>query len=105
MSKYEDENWVNLLILRIHSFKVGRLAEEEPTLKYAFAGRNKEKLEQTLETARTNTGLELAKAELIVVDVNDEESLKEMAARSKVVINCVGPVSIEELCYLDLAFM
>lgn len=71
--------------------EIGRIAEEHPNLTYAFAGRNKEKLEHTLETARVNTGLELAKAELIVVNVNDEESLKKMAERSKVVINCVGP--------------
>lgn len=71
--------------------EVGRIAEEQSGLTYAFAGRNKEKLERTLETARANTGLDLAKAELLVVDVNDEESLKKMAAQAKVVINCVGP--------------
>lgn len=67
---------------------------------YAFAGRNKEKLERTLESARANTGLDLAKAELLVVDVNDEESLKKMAAQTKVVINCVGPVSWTAMYFL-----
>ncbi|XP_063876849.1 saccharopine dehydrogenase-like oxidoreductase [Scylla paramamosain] len=71
--------------------EVGRIVEKQPSLTYAFAGRNKEKLERTLETARANTGLDLAKAELLVVDVNDEESLKKMAAQTKIVINCVGP--------------
>lgn len=52
-----------------------------------------------METARANTGLELAKAELLVVNVNDEESLQKMATQTKVVINCVGPVS---LAVLDL---
>lgn len=71
--------------------EVGRIAEKQPNLKYAFAGRNKEKLDHTLETARANTGLELAKAELLVVNVNDEESLQKMATQTKVVIDCVGP--------------
>ncbi|MPC10261.1 saccharopine dehydrogenase-like oxidoreductase [Portunus trituberculatus] len=71
--------------------EVGRIAEKQSSLTYAFAGRNKEKLEHTLETAQANTGLDLAKAEILVVDVNDEESLKKMAAQAKVVINCVGP--------------
>lgn len=28
---------------------------------------------------------------MIIADVNDEKSLNEMAARAKVVVNCVGP--------------
>ncbi|KAG0725499.1 Saccharopine dehydrogenase-like oxidoreductase [Chionoecetes opilio] len=71
--------------------EVGRLGEKQPGLKYAFAGRNKEKLALALETARANTGLDLAKADLLVVNVNDEESLQKMVAQTKVVINCVGP--------------
>ena len=79
-------------------FQVGRIAESQPGLKYAFAGRNKDKLNLTLETARVNTGLDLTQADLIVVNVNDEENLKEMASQTKVVINCVGPVSMNK-CY------
>ncbi|KAK7074656.1 hypothetical protein SK128_004594 [Halocaridina rubra] len=70
--------------------EVVRVAQKNTDLKYAFAGRNKSKLEATVETAKANTGLDV-KAGTIVADVGDEESLVNLAKQTKVVINCVGP--------------
>lgn len=39
-------------------------------------------------------GLSLDDVGIILADVKDNESLKEMAAKSSVVINCVGPVGL-----------
>lgn len=72
---------------------MARIADKNPDLKFAYAGRSKEKLEKTLMMARANTKLELADVPLITADVSDEESLLSMANQAKVVINCVGPVS------------
>lgn len=69
------------------------MASKDPSLKYAVAGRSKEKLENTMEMAKTNTGLDLKNVGVIVADVNNEQSLISMAKQAKVVINCVGPVS------------
>lgn len=72
--------------------EVARMAEtKRPGLTYALAGRNKEKLNKALETARENTGFKMNNATLIVADVNDEESLLAMSRQARVVINCVGP--------------
>lgn len=71
--------------------EVARIADKNPDLKFAYAGRSKEKLEKTLMMARANTKLELADVPLITADVSDEESLLSMANQAKVVINCVGP--------------
>ncbi|XP_071515590.1 saccharopine dehydrogenase-like oxidoreductase isoform X2 [Panulirus ornatus] len=71
--------------------EIARIAEKNSKLKYAFAGRNKVKLNKTVEMAKMNTGLELRNVGVIVADVNDEESLLNMAKQAKVVLNCVGP--------------
>ncbi|KAK4326995.1 hypothetical protein Pmani_002513 [Petrolisthes manimaculis] len=72
--------------------EVARIADtKRPDLKFALAGRNRDKLTKTLDTARENTGLKMADVPLVVADVNDEESLLAMAKQARVVINCVGP--------------
>nr|XP_053650130.1 saccharopine dehydrogenase-like oxidoreductase [Cherax quadricarinatus] len=71
--------------------EVARIAKENEGLTYAFAGRNKDKLDKTVEMAKTRTGLDLQNVGIIVADVNDEGSLLNMAKQAKVVINCVGP--------------
>jgi short subunit dehydrogenase-like uncharacterized protein len=37
------------------------------------------------------TGADLAAIRVIVADVEDESSLREMATQARVVVNCVGP--------------
>lgn len=83
-----------LLFSALSAAQVARVADtKRPELKFALAGRSRDKLVKTLETARANTGLELADVPLVVADVNDNESLVAMARQARVVINCVGPVS------------
>ena len=59
----------------------------------AVAGRSEDKLRKVLSQAAAATGIpELEKeTEVIVADVADQDSLERMAARGRVVLNCVGP--------------
>ncbi|KAM4743909.1 saccharopine dehydrogenase-like oxidoreductase [Anableps anableps] len=75
--------------------EVARTASEGPSgsLKWAVAGRSKQKLEKVLEQA---AGV-LSKPELrtevdvIVADVGEPDSLAAMCKQAVVVLNCVGP--------------
>lgn len=71
--------------------EVVNIALKTDLMRYAFAGRNKDKLEKTLKMIEVNTKLDLQEVGRLIVDVNDEESLLNMAKQAKVVINCVGP--------------
>ncbi|XP_017159644.1 saccharopine dehydrogenase-like oxidoreductase isoform X1 [Poecilia reticulata] len=75
--------------------EVARTASEGPkgSLKWAVAGRSKQKLEKVLEQA---AGV-LSKPELrtevdvIVADVGEPDSLAAMCKQAVIVLNCVGP--------------
>lgn len=56
-------------------------------LRWAIAGRSKEKLEQV----RERLGVPGESVDLVVVDSSDEASLRDMAAQTKVVVTTVGP--------------
>ena len=59
---------------------------------WAVAGRNHAKLTGVLEQAAANTGrTDIKDADIIICDVKDQESLEAMAAKARVVLNCVGP--------------
>jgi short subunit dehydrogenase-like uncharacterized protein len=70
-------------------------------IKWAIAGRNKQKLEQIREDFKEsyskknkkieNKELENILPEIVIADVGDFESLSEMAKQSKVIITTVGP--------------
>ena len=60
-------------------------------LKWAVAGRNKNKLEGVLAEMGKKAGKDLSKTQIIIADVGDEKSLVEMAKQAKVVVNCCGP--------------
>ncbi|KAJ8918083.1 hypothetical protein NQ315_011540 [Exocentrus adspersus] len=60
-------------------------------LTWGVAGRSEEKLKQVLEDVGKKIEADLQKVPVVVVDINDEESLKNMAQRAKIVINCCGP--------------
>ncbi|XP_068218010.1 saccharopine dehydrogenase-like oxidoreductase [Palaemon carinicauda] len=70
--------------------QIVKVAEKNSGLKYAFAGRSKDKLDKTVELAKSNTGLDVD-AGIIIADANDEESLVNMAKQARIIINCVGP--------------
>lgn len=67
--------------------EVAKTAINEPTLKWAVAGRSADKLKSILKAEGEN----LENIPVIVADVSDEQSLAEMCKRTKVVLNTVGP--------------
>lgn len=71
--------------------EVLRLAQEDKSLTWAIAGRNRGKLEQILESEQRDAAATDSPGSIIVADVGDTESLSKMAAQAKVVLNCVGP--------------
>ncbi|XP_042863377.1 saccharopine dehydrogenase-like oxidoreductase isoform X2 [Penaeus japonicus] len=78
--------------------EVARVAQKEKERKtpltWAIAGRSEKKLQSSLVEARNELGLSLDDVGIILADVKDNESLKEMASKSTVVINCVGPYQL-----------
>lgn len=75
--------------------EVGRTASEGPggTLRWAVAGRSKQKLEKVLEQAAEALGKPELRTEvdIIVADVGEPDSLAAMSKLAVVVLNCVGP--------------
>ncbi|XP_069786968.1 saccharopine dehydrogenase-like oxidoreductase [Narcine bancroftii] len=67
-------------------------AEAEEPLTWAVAGRNRDRLEQTLERAAGVLGTpEVKSKECIICDINDPSSLASMCQQGMVILNCVGP--------------
>lgn len=60
-------------------------------LKWGVAGRNQEKLEQVLKEMGAKADTDLSKTPIIIADINDEESLKKMTEKAKIIVNCCGP--------------
>jgi len=60
-------------------------------LRWAVAARNAEKLSRVLEAASINTGFNLRDTDCIICDVSDDLSLENMASKTRLVLNCVGP--------------
>lgn len=60
-------------------------------LKWAIAGRSREKLNKVLKEVEKKSGKDLSDTELLIADVKDPESLRKMAERCRIVINCCGP--------------
>ncbi|XP_036405652.1 saccharopine dehydrogenase-like oxidoreductase [Megalops cyprinoides] len=75
--------------------EVARTSAEGPkgTLKWAIAGRSRQKLEKVLEQAAgTLSKPELkSEVEVIVADVGEPDSLAAMCKQGVIVLNCVGP--------------
>uniref|UniRef100_H3BC87 Saccharopine dehydrogenase-like oxidoreductase n=1 Tax=Latimeria chalumnae TaxID=7897 RepID=H3BC87_LATCH len=75
--------------------EVARVAAEKPPgpLRWAVAGRNRQKLQQVLEQAAEMLGNpELkSKVDVLICDVQDPSSLAAMCKEATVVLNCVGP--------------
>ena len=59
-------------------------------LRWAAAGRSQEKLEQL----RQSLGRRAAKLPLLVADAADEASLRELCARTRVIVSTVGPYAL-----------
>ena len=65
-------------------------------VKWAIAGRSLEKLQTVIDHVRATVGApDVERVGVIVADVKDETSLHQMARQAKVLLNCVGPVSLQ----------
>ena len=42
-----------------------------------------------------NSGKDYSGIDIVMADVNDEESLKSMCSQTRMVLNCVGPVCVK----------
>ncbi|XP_034435789.1 saccharopine dehydrogenase b [Hippoglossus hippoglossus] len=76
--------------------EVARCAAERTgggSLKWAVAGRSRQRLEEVLERAAERLSMPEVRTdtEIIVADVSDEESMAAMCQQGVVVLNCVGP--------------
>ncbi|XP_075906139.1 saccharopine dehydrogenase-like oxidoreductase [Nelusetta ayraudi] len=75
--------------------EVARTVSEGPngTLKWAIAGRSKQKLEKVLEQAAGVLSRPELRSEvdIIVADVGEPDSLAAMCKQAVIVLNCVGP--------------
>ncbi|XP_077342269.1 saccharopine dehydrogenase-like oxidoreductase [Lithobates pipiens] len=61
-------------------------------LRWAVAGRSREKLEEVLDWAADRLAKpQLKSIDIIICDVNDAPSLAEMCKKASVVLDCVGP--------------
>ncbi|XP_063704909.1 saccharopine dehydrogenase-like oxidoreductase [Culicoides brevitarsis] len=59
--------------------------------KWGIAGRSQEKLEKVLAEVGKKCETDLSKTPIFIAKLDDDESLKAMASKCKVLINCVGP--------------
>ena len=68
--------------------------DEYRNIRWAIAGRNIAKLEDTLIRLGKELGRDLSSVEKIQADAGDEESLQRMAKRTALVVNVVGPYNL-----------
>ncbi|KAG9461027.1 hypothetical protein GDO78_018392, partial [Eleutherodactylus coqui] len=61
-------------------------------LRWAVAGRSQKKLEQVLSSAAEKLGKpHLKSIDIVICDINDDDSLADMCKKASVVLDCVGP--------------
>nr|CAD7603121.1 unnamed protein product [Timema genevievae] len=70
------------------------LATDVGDLKWGVAGRSQDKLESVLRQISSKTGKDLSKIKIILADVTDLLSLRNMTSQTRVLINTVGPYKL-----------
>lgn len=70
-------------------YKLAKVSER--ALTWGVAGRSEQKLKCILEETAKQLDTNFDNIPIITADVEDEKSLKKMAERAKIVINCCGP--------------
>lgn len=60
-------------------------------LRWGIAGRSRDKLRQVLNEVEKKADKDLSEIPIVTADLKDAESLKNLAERCKVLINCCGP--------------
>lgn len=58
---------------------------------WGVAGRSEMKLRALMEEVSTKTGEDISNVTIIKADVDDEKTLKDMCAQTKMIVNCCGP--------------
>nr|XP_022908082.1 saccharopine dehydrogenase-like oxidoreductase [Onthophagus taurus] len=66
------------------------LDKEKLNLKWGIAGRSYDKLKNTLNQIKQRTGF-FFNVPIIMSDINDEKSIRDMTSRTKLLIDTVGP--------------
>ncbi|KZC07632.1 PREDICTED: saccharopine dehydrogenase-like oxidoreductase [Dufourea novaeangliae] len=70
-----------------HAVQVAAQLAKEKQIKFGISGRRK----QALEAIRSELAADIENVPIIIADLKDEESLKEMTKQAKVLVNCCGP--------------
>jgi Saccharopine dehydrogenase NADP binding domain len=60
-------------------------------LKWAVAGRNEKKLKDALSEVGKIINQDLSEVPIIIADVDDEKSIRDMTAQTRIIANCAGP--------------
>lgn len=60
-------------------------------LRWGIAGRSRDKVRQVLNAVEKKADKDLSEVPIVIADIKDADSLKRMAERCKVLINCCGP--------------
>jgi len=71
-------------------YPVSRLCEEKG-LTWGVAGRSASRLKAALKEMAEKFDADLSEVPIIIADVRDDESLKRMTARARIILNYIGP--------------
>lgn len=74
-----------------YAVQIGVKLFKEFSKTWAIAGRNHEKMKNTLTEIGMKMNEDLSNVPIIVADVKDEKSLSDMTKRAKILLNLVGP--------------
>ncbi|KFM57551.1 Saccharopine dehydrogenase-like oxidoreductase, partial [Stegodyphus mimosarum] len=72
-------------------YVVEELALHNTGINWCVAGRNLEKLQETLRDIGSSISKDLSDINILIADVNNDSSLDSMCTSTKLVLNCVGP--------------
>ncbi|KAJ0178009.1 hypothetical protein K1T71_006882 [Dendrolimus kikuchii] len=68
-----------------------KLIKKYPGMTWGVAGRSEKKLQDMMAEVSNKTGEDLSGIDVILADIKDEQSLKDMCNQAKVIANCCGP--------------
>lgn len=58
---------------------------------WGVAGRSESKLDALIKEVSTKTGEDISSVKIIIADIDDEKTLKDMCGQTKMIVNCCGP--------------
>uniref|UniRef100_A0A2A4JJC6 Saccharopine dehydrogenase NADP binding domain-containing protein n=1 Tax=Heliothis virescens TaxID=7102 RepID=A0A2A4JJC6_HELVI len=71
--------------------QLAKVAKKYDVGTWGIAGRSQNKLEALKDEVSQKTGEDLSDVKVIVADIGDEASLRQMCAQTKLLVNCCGP--------------